>query len=68
MCIPKDAVLFWNRNVLITIPLTYLDKNEKVFANTPTNKKGNKIFYTLFAQRVSTLTCVLFGCSFTTET
>jgi hypothetical protein len=22
---------------------------EKVFANTPTNNKGNKVFYTLFA-------------------
>ena len=41
--------------------------NEKVFANTPTNNKGNKIFYTLFAQHVSTLTWVLFRCSFTTE-
>jgi hypothetical protein len=41
--------------------------DEKVFANTPTNNKGNKIFYTLFAQHVSTLTWVLFRCSFTTQ-
>jgi hypothetical protein len=41
--------------------------NEKVFANTPANNKGNKILYTLFAQHVSTLTWVLFRCSFTTE-
>jgi hypothetical protein len=40
--------------------------DEKVFANTPTNNKGNKIFYTLFAQHVSTLTWVLLRCSFTT--
>jgi hypothetical protein len=36
---------------------------EKVFANTSTNNKGNKIFYTLFAQHVSTLAWVLFRCS-----
>jgi hypothetical protein len=41
--------------------------DEKVFANTPTNNKGKKIFYTLFAQHVSTLTWVLFRCSFTTH-
>jgi hypothetical protein len=40
-------------------------QDEKVFANTPTNNKGNKIFYTLFAQHVSTLTWVHFRCSFT---
>jgi hypothetical protein len=40
-----------------------LNEDEKVFANTPTNSKGNKIFYTLFAQHVSTLTWVLFSCS-----
>jgi hypothetical protein len=41
--------------------------NEKVYANTRTNNKGKKIFYTLFAQHVSNLTWDLFRCSFTTE-
>jgi hypothetical protein len=35
-------------------------RDEKVFANTPANNKGNTIFYTLFGQHVSTLTWVLF--------
>jgi hypothetical protein len=53
------------------VPLSRPGENrivfEKVFANTPANNKGNKIFYTLFAQYVSTLTWVLFRCSFTAE-